>query len=108
MHYLIKKVEKTLTPSFNIKVEEDKIAFDHDDSEFFISKEKRVFKVIGGKVERLVSVTDLRNTEAIYRFQNILKAMGVFKALEAAGIKDGDTVKVLDYEYLYYSDEQKE
>ena len=108
VNYLIKKVEKIPTPSFNVKVEEDKIAFDHDDSEFFISKEKRTFKVIGGKVERLVSVTDLRNTEAVYRFQNILKAMGVFKALEAAGIKDGDTVKILDYEYLYYSDEQKE
>ena len=33
----------------------------------------------------------------------ILKAMGVFDALKAAGVKEGDTVKIghLEFDYLY-------
>ncbi|OGI03527.1 MAG: hypothetical protein A2Y25_11070 [Candidatus Melainabacteria bacterium GWF2_37_15] len=104
--YLIKKVEEIPPPSFNIEIEEDQTAFDHDDSEFFVVKEKGAFKVVGGKVERLVSVTDARNRESVYRLENILKAMGVFKALKAAGIKDGDIVKIMGYEFEYHSEEE--
>lgn len=102
--YLSQKVKEIPPPVFDIEVEEDDVAYDHDDSEYFIIKDKRTFIIQGGKVERLVSVTDLRNTEAVYRLQNILKAMGVEKTLLREGIKDGDTVKILDYEFSYYSD----
>ena len=105
VNYLTKKIEEIPPPTFNIEVEKDETAFDHDDSAFLVSKEKGVFIVRGGRVERLVSVTDLRNPEAVYRLQNIFKAMGVDKALKSAGIKDGDTVKILDLEFAYYSEE---
>ncbi len=103
--YLVKKVDEIPPPTFNIEVEEDEAAFDHDDSEFFVSRKKNEFTVTGGKVERLIFVTDLRNPEAVYRFQNILKAMGVDKALKKAGIKEGDIVKILDLKFTYYSED---
>lgn len=103
--YLIKKVDEIPPPSFNIEVEKDEEAFDHDDSGFSIVKEKRIFNVIGGKVERLVSVTDPRNRESVLRLENILKAMGVFESLKQAGIKEGDTVKIMGYEFEYYSED---
>lgn len=103
--YLIQKIDEIPPPVFDVKVEEDEIAFDHDDSEFFILKEKHTFTIQGGKIERLVSVTDLRNQEAVYRLQNILKSMGVDDALKRENIKDGDIVKILDYEFEYYNEE---
>jgi len=108
LNYLIRKTEEIPATSFDIEIEEDKIAYDHDDSGFIIYKDKKSFSIVGGKVERLVSVTDLRNTTAVFRLQNILKSMGVFTALEESGIKDGDLVKIGNYEFEYYSEELKE
>ncbi len=92
---------------FEIEVEEDIDAYDHDDSDFAVYKVKKEFFVEGGKVERLVSTTNLRNNEAVYRLHNILKAMGVIKALLEAGIKNGDVVKIRNYEFEYYADEKE-
>jgi len=99
---LIQKVGEIPSPIFDVEVEVDDVAYDHDDSEFFIIKDKKSFVIQGGKIERLVSVTDMRNQEAVYRLQNILKSMGVDKALKLHGIKEGDIVKILDYEFEYY------
>lgn len=103
--YLIKKVEEIPPPTFEVEVEEDLTAVDHDDSAFTVTKVKDTFIVSGGRVERLVSVTDLRNPEAVYRLQNILKAMGVDRALIDAGIQDGDVVKINEFEFSYYSED---
>jgi len=108
VYHLIQKIAEIPLPEFNIKVEKDEDASDHDDSEYKIHIFDKFFIVKGGRVERLVSVTELRNTEAIFRLQNILKGMGVFKALEDSGIKDGDTVRIGEFEFEYYSDEIKE
>jgi len=108
LNYLIRKTEEIPAPTFDIEIEEDKIAYDHDDSGFIIYKEKKSFSIVGGRVERLVSVTDLRNNSAVFRLQNILKSMGVFTALEESGIKDGDLVIICNYEFEYYSEELKE
>jgi len=107
VYHLIQKIEEIPLPEFNIEVEKDNDAKDHDDSDYTIQVYDRFYIVKGGKVERLVSVTELRNTEAIFRLQNIFKGMGVFKALEAAGIQDSDTVRIGEFEFEYYSDDIK-
>ena len=98
----IKKVDEIPVPSLEINVEDDRVAYDHDDSGFVVYKDKKVFTVTGGRVERLVSVTDLRNTEAVIRLYNILVSMGIIKALEDSGIKQGDSVRIADYEFEYF------
>jgi len=108
VNFLIRKVDEIPSQTFEIEIEEDHIAYDHDDSGFIIYKDKKVYTVSGGRIERIVSVTDLRNTEAIFRLQNILNSMGVFKALEDAGIQDGNLVKIANYEFEFYSDELRE
>lgn len=103
LNEIIKKVEEIPQPEFEIEVEEDEAAFDNDDSSYAIYKEdKNLFVVAGGKVERLVSVTDTRNVEQIFRLQNIMNAMGIFEALKDAGIQEGDTVKVGHIEFEFY------
>ena len=97
------KVEEIPKPEIVIEVEEDVDAYDNDDSNFEIYKDgKDTFRVQGGKIIRLANVTDAKNSEQIYRFQNILSAMGVFEALEHAGAKDGDTIKISHLEFGYY------
>jgi len=101
---LVQKLEEIPPAEFYVQIENDEEALDHDDSKFEIIPYSHFYIVKGGKVERLVSVTELRNTEAIFRLQNILRGMGVFKALEDAGIVDGDTIRIAEFEFEYYSD----
>lgn len=104
MYFIAQKVEEIPKPIIEVEVEEDDGAKDNDDSSYSVYKvDKHTFVVEGGKIFRLANVTDGRNTEQLYRFQNILKAMGVFDALKEAGVKEGDLVKIghLEFEYLF-------
>ncbi len=104
MYFVAQKVDEIPKPVINIEVEEDDGAIDNDDSSYSVYKvDKHTFVVEGGKIFRLANVTDGRNTEQLYRFQNILKSMGVFDALKAAGVQEGDIVKIghLEFDYLF-------
>lgn len=105
VYFITKKVDEIPTPDFGIEVEEDKIAFDHDDSGYTIVENYGTFSIVGGKIDRLVSVTDLQNHIAVLRLQNILKAMGVMDELKKSGIRDGDTVKLGQFAFEYYDEE---
>lgn len=103
LNFMANKVDEIPKPEIEVEVEDDDAAFDNDDSAFSVYKvDKNSFVIEGGKLFRLANVTDARNAEQIYRFQNILKAMGVFEALIQAGAKDGDSVKIGHIEFDYY------
>lgn len=100
------KVDEIPKSETEIVVEEDLGAYNNDDSSFEIYKAaKDVFIIQGGKVERIAGVTDERNSEQVIRFQNIMKAMGIFDQLSKMGIKDGDTIIIGHLEFAFYSDE---
>ena len=104
MYFVAQKVDEIPKPVIEVEVEEDFGATDNDDSAYSVYKvDKHMFVVEGGKIFRLANVTDGRNTEQLYRFQNILKSMGVFEALKAAGVQEGDVVKIghLEFDYLF-------
>ncbi|OGR52265.1 MAG: hypothetical protein A3I11_05455 [Elusimicrobia bacterium RIFCSPLOWO2_02_FULL_39_32] len=71
------------------------------EDEFAIEKEENGFRVKGKKVERLFAMTNFKQDEAVSRFQNILKKMGVEKALEKKGCQAGDLVYIRDMEFNY-------
>ena len=77
------------------KLEEDK-------NEFQIVKEEDMYVVIGPAVEKLMSRVNLEDTESMYYFQRKLDELCVNEALKKAGVKDGDTVKVVDWELEWY------
>ena len=104
IYFVSQKVDEIPKPVIEVEIEEDEGATDNDDSSYSVYKaDKHLFVVEGGKIFRLANVTDGRNTEQLYRFQNILKSMGVFDALKAAGVQEGDTVKIghLEFDYLF-------
>ena len=63
--------------------------------------EDGVFVISGRKVEVLAKMTKFNEDEALRRFQNILKKMGVDIALEEKGCKVGDTVRIANFEFDY-------
>jgi GTP-binding protein len=52
------------------------------------------FRVDGGRIDRLVSRHDIENAEAMRYVEERLRALGVIRALEAAGFEPGDDVEI--------------
>src|SRR5665648_952634 len=63
---------------------------------FEILKDEDLFIVTGKEVERHVKMTFFEREASVWRFQNILKAMGIDEALRKQGIKEGDKVEIAD------------
>jgi GTPase len=59
------------------------------------------FVVRGDRLERLVERTNLDSQGGLARFQRELDRLGVNAALEAAGVKPGDTVTISGIEFEY-------
>lgn len=76
-----------------------------DQNTFWIEEEDDgVLRVHGKKIERLVSMTNFAQSEALDRLQRVLAAMGISDALTSAGVKNGDPVRIEKAE-LIWSDE---
>ena len=103
LNFISQKVDEIPKPDFKVDIDEDFAAFDNDDSAYSIYRiDKNTYSVEGGKLIRLANVTDTRNIDQLYRFQNIMASMDVYKALKEAGIKDGDVVKIGHIQFEYY------
>jgi GTP-binding protein len=61
------------------------------------------YRVHGARIERAAKMTYWEHDEAVQRFQKILEVLGVRKGLAAAGIHEGDTVYIGEFE-LEWSD----
>jgi GTP-binding protein len=69
-----------------------------DENAFEIAREGQAFRLRGRKVERVVAMTDFDQEEAILRLHRIFKSMGVTAALEQAGVREGDKVRIGEVE----------
>lgn len=69
---------------------------------FTIIKENdHTFVIKGDKVEKIFKMINFNTEEAISRFAKKLRNMGVDEELEKMNVKEGDIIKVLDYEFEY-------
>ena len=69
---------------------------------FTIIKENdHTFVIKGEKVEKIFKMMNFNTEEAISRFAKKLRNMGVDEELEKMNVKEGDIIKVLDYEFEY-------
>lgn len=68
---------------------------------FTITKENEHFVVKGDRVEKLFKMSRLDTDEAILRFSNKLRKMGLDDALKENGAKEGDIIKILDFEFEF-------
>lgn len=94
-----------------VKNTKDEVLFDEDIQEshvlykfkvtkpFSISKDNKVYVISGEKVEKMFKMTNFNTEEALVRFSNKLRKMGLDEELEKMGINDGDIVRIMDYEF---------
>lgn len=59
------------------------------------------YRVHNRRAERAVAMTDMANDEALNRLQDLFRLFGVSKALEKAGVVDGDTVFIGEAELAW-------
>lgn len=70
--------------------------------DFTISRDDDgAFVLAGGSVERLFKMTDFSREDSIRRFSRQLRGMGIDDALRQRGAKDGDTVRLLKFEFEF-------
>lgn len=82
------------------------------DSEFFadkfnitIIKEEETFRVRNEALEKKVARFNLENEDSLRSLQYLLKRWGVFKLLVEAGVKEGDSIKIGDFEFEYLNED---
>lgn len=68
---------------------------------YTIRKEGNVFYVEGSFVDRLLNSVNVNDPDELRYFHKVLKNKGVMDKLTEMGIKDGDTVKLNDFEFDY-------
>ena len=68
---------------------------------FQIERDGDVFILRGKEIEKLFRMNKFNSDEAILRFAKKLARMGVDEKLEEMGAKQGDIVKILDYEFEF-------
>ncbi|MBM7541770.1 GTPase ObgE [Amphibacillus cookii] len=59
------------------------------------------YVIFGKKIEKLFKMTDLTRDESVQRFSRQMRSMGIDQALRERGAKDGDTVRLLEYEFEF-------
>ncbi|MBC1651785.1 GTPase ObgE [Listeria welshimeri] len=97
------------TPEFPLneileQEDEDTVLYKYvaEEPDFEITREPDgTFVLSGTKIERLFTMTNFERDASISRFARQLRAMGVDEALRKRGAKDGDIVRLLDYEFEF-------
>ncbi len=97
------------TPEFPLEeVEEDagvhRVLYKHeaDERQFFISRDSDgSFVLTGEGIEKLFKMTDFSRDESVKRFARQMRGMGIDEELRQRGAKDGDIVKLMDYEFEF-------
>lgn len=95
------------TPEFPLQEEEvddtiNRVLYKHEgvQEKFEISRDPDgSFVITGDSIERLFKMTDFSREESIRRFARQLRAMGIDDALRERGAENGDTVKIVEFEF---------
>jgi GTP-binding protein len=105
---LLYKIKDTIdhTEAFSL-FEEDEL----DVVEYTLQEEKKpftiekqddgVFNVTGAKLKRAFDMTDFDSETARFRFARQLREYGLDDALRKRGVKNGDTVRIFDFEFEF-------
>ncbi len=69
-----------------------------DPRQYEVRRVQDGWRISGVSIERAAAMTYWDNDASIRRFQKILETLGIDEALRAAGVKEGDTVSIGEYE----------
>ena len=98
----VTEVLKTLPKEEIVEIKQRKVYTLEEKQEFTIEKEDGIFVVDGPGVQRIMRRVNLEDNESMHYFQKCLDELGVNQALKEAGVQEGDTVRVVDWELEWY------
>jgi len=95
------------TESFELYQDEDYEAI----VEYTFTKEETLFEInlgddgiydlTGDRLKKIFLMTDFSKDQSIKRFARILRSLGIDKKLRDKGVKNGDTVRIFDFEFEF-------
>lgn len=99
----VAKLIKTL-PKEEVVEFEDRIVYtlEEEQDQFEIEVKGNEFIVTGPAVERLMGRVNIGDNESYHYMEKMLKKLGIEQALKDKGVKEGDTVKILEWEFEWY------
>ena len=99
---LLYKIADKLASIPHAVAEEEKVTIRYEEKEepFIISRSDDGAYILSGiKIERIFNATDFAYDESVQRFARQIRHLGVDKALRKRGAVDGDTIRILDFEF---------
>ncbi len=100
----VAEIIKTL-PKENIVDTEERVVYTLEDEEEQFNIEVLdggVYIVTGPAVERLMGRVNIGDNESYAYMEKMIKKLGIETALKEKGVKEGDTVKILEWEFEWY------
>ena len=99
----VSKTLKTL-PKEELYETEEKMVYTlgNKEDEFEVIRNQNEFEVKGEVVERLIRRINIDDNESMYYLHKNLVNLGVEAELKKNGIKEGDIVKISNYEFEWY------
>ena len=94
----VSQILKTLPKEDLLEIVDKKVYTLEDKEDYVIKKEDGMFVIEGEAVERIMRRVNIADNESLYYFQKSLDNLGVNQKLKEMGIKEGDIVKIADYE----------
>ena len=100
----VSNVLKTLPKEELIDIE-DKVIYTlkDDEKKFDVEEVNGEFIVTGPAVERLMGRINIGDNESMAYLERNLEDLGINNALREKGVKEGDTVKILEWEFEWYN-----
>lgn len=105
---LLYAIADTLETAESISLQDEEeetvlYTYEEDDGNAFevYMDEPGVYVVTGEKVEKILEMAALYTDEGMQRFARTMRNIGVDEALRVAGCQNGDTVRILDYEFEF-------
>ena len=100
----VAEIIKTL-PKENIVDTEERVVYTLEDEEEQFNIEVLdggIYIVTGPAVERLMGRVNIGDNESYAYMEKMIKKLGIETALKEKGVKEGDTVKILEWEFEWY------
>ena len=101
---LLKEVAKQLSqiPVKELEIsEEEKFIPEEKKFTYDIRKEGNVYVVEGSFVDRLLDSVNINDPESLMYFHKVLRNKGIIDELVSMGIKDGELVRLNDFEFEF-------
>jgi GTP-binding protein len=64
-----------------------------------VIEEEDGYRVVGKRLERMIAMTDLESRDAVRYLQRRLESIGVIEKLSKAGVEEGDSVSIGEFEF---------